>query len=128
MEGPMQGVGPVEQEQLKGLVHDGEAESRLKEGALGIGEHHDKPAGRQLVLDLIKKGKVSHLFVELPTTWQPIITKAQEAYAEIQKKNEQLRQANKLDEINPKRDFDTVWKLVPEGTWSAPREGVQVES
>ncbi|MFA8385373.1 MAG: hypothetical protein ACEPO2_07090 [Pelagibaca sp.] len=37
----------------------------LKAGALGIGEEHNDPAGRRLVKELIDKGVVKKLFVEL---------------------------------------------------------------
>ncbi len=37
----------------------------LEAGALGIGEDHSKPEGRQLALDLINQGVVRHFFVEM---------------------------------------------------------------
>ncbi len=41
------------------------AQLALKNGALGIGEDHGDPAGRQLALDLINMGLVRHFFTEL---------------------------------------------------------------
>src|SRR5262245_9766080 len=40
----------------------------LARGALGIGEDHTKGEARQLVLDLMNKGYVKHLFLELADT------------------------------------------------------------
>ncbi|WP_435635852.1 hypothetical protein ACSC9U_12620 [Pseudomonas solani] len=46
-------------------VHDSSAWWCLENGALGIGEDHTQPEGRQLAIDLIDSGLVTHLFIEL---------------------------------------------------------------
>ncbi|TKC86304.1 hypothetical protein FAZ69_20845 [Trinickia terrae] len=43
----------------------GDAPRCLEAGALGIGENHTQPGGRQLAIELISSGRVTHLFVEL---------------------------------------------------------------
>ncbi len=49
-------------------THVNDARRCLEAGALGIGEDHTKPDGRQLALDLIEAGVVTNLFVEFAET------------------------------------------------------------
>ena len=46
-------------------IKKGEESGHLERGAVGIGESHDSPGGRLLVIELIKSGKVKKLLVEL---------------------------------------------------------------
>lgn len=52
----------------------------IREGALGIGEDHTKPDGRNLAIELIEGGYVKKLFLEFPPLddWVSMLEKATE--------------------------------------------------
>lgn len=57
-----------------GLIKQEMAARALKFGAVGIGEDHTKPDGRNLAIHLIERGAVKRLFVELsPGKYQGMI-------------------------------------------------------
>lgn len=63
-------------------THSGRAVSCLRVGALGVGEDHTKPAGRNLALWLIENGHVQNFFVEFPAvTYGAALAMAMQAAA-----------------------------------------------
>jgi hypothetical protein len=66
-------------------VNENTAAFHLGQGAFGIAEDHTRPEGRQLALNLIQAGVVTHLFVELaPAHYGTALQNAQNLAAQNQ--------------------------------------------